>query len=114
MFTPPNEMLIECLQGSPLKLGGGDARCDTQGHMAKYSSYSLIRSSTIAFVNSESVNPAEDTIQPFPDGRQGKWKRKRKEPEKEDSLVAVMRNAVQVMETTASNRAFVSDDENDT
>ena len=40
------------------------------------------------------MNPAEDTIQPFPDGRQGKWKRKRQEPEKEDSLVAVMRNAV--------------------
>ena len=35
------------------------------------------------------------------------------EPEKEDSLVAVMRDTVQVMETTASNRAFVSDDEND-
>ena len=27
--------------------------------------------------------------------------------------MAVMRNAVQVMETTASNRALVSDDEND-
>ena len=27
--------------------------------------------------------------------------------------MAVMRTAVQVMETTASNRAFVSDDEND-
>ena len=62
----------------------------------------LIRGSTIAFVNSESVNPAEYTIQPFPDGRQGK--RKQQEPEKEDSLVAVMRNAVQVMETTASNQ----------
>ena len=47
-----------------------------------------------SFLLGETVNPAEDTIQPFPDGRQGKWKRKRQEPEKEDSLVAVMRNAV--------------------
>ena len=34
-------MLRECKEGPPLKLGG-DARCDSPGHMAKYSSYSLM------------------------------------------------------------------------
>ena len=36
-----DSMLRECQQGPPLKLGG-DARCDSPGHMAKYSSYSLM------------------------------------------------------------------------
>ena len=34
-------MLRECKEGPPLKLGG-DAGCDSPGHMAKYSSYSLM------------------------------------------------------------------------
>ena len=33
-------------------------------------------------MNSESENPAEKNIPAFPDGQQGKWKRR--EPEKED------------------------------
>ena len=47
------------------------------------------------------MNPAEDTIQAFPDGRQAQ--RKRQEPEQED--------AVQVMGSI--NRAFVSDETDD-
>ena len=42
VFTSKQDvMLQECKQQPPLKLGG-DARCDSPGHMAKYSSYSLM------------------------------------------------------------------------
>ena len=45
-------------------------------------------------------------MQAFPDGRQAK--RKRQKPDQENSLVALMRDAVQVMGT--SNQVFVSDE----
>ena len=57
----------------------------------------------------DSVNPAADTIQAFPDGRKAKWKQQ--EPDQEDGLVAVMRDAVQVMGT--SNQVIMSDENDD-
>ena len=59
----------------------------------------------------ETVNPAEDTIQAFPDGRQGKRKRKRQEPDQEDGLVVVMRDTGQVMGIT--NQVLMSDENDD-